>query len=784
MTEHILCPMDGWKLTWMAHQDTKQGVSITTYDQLCAMDTPVIDAIVPGNVELDMMRAGHFPKDIFVGTNVEKERELEKMHFWYGCRFQQEGPVSETAFLKFDGIDTFADIYLNGALIASTDNMMISYEVEAKGLREGQNELVVHIRPVNIVARSLPSTPLDYHNSYNYANLRVRKAAHTFGWDIMPRVMSAGLWRDVWIGSHEKDEIEECYFYTSRVADDESEAEVALYFRTTLEQDDTLRYAIRLDAVCEDSVISETWPLWFSNGKQRFRVYSPKVWHLTGYGAPNLYNATLTLLLDGQPVNTKSFRFGIRTIQLENSSATDLKGSGKFHFLVNGKRVYILGTNWTPLDPYHSRDKERLTAALDLAVELGCNAFRCWGGNVYEDHEFFDYCDEHGIMVWQDFGMACAIHPNEETLEKQLHEECVSVVKRLRQHPSLGLWAGDNECDVAFSEWIEFSTDPNSNHLTRVVIPEVLRAEDPARSYLPSSPYVAEALFCMHDNRYIPENHLWNALPRDNFKSDFYANTMAHFVSEIGWFGSVSPESARQFLSPECVWPADNAEWIIHCAPPESKEGQYTFRRKIFFDQARYFFGLEPANFDEFALASQIIQAEAYKYFIESFRMKKPRTSGIIWWNLIDGWPQFSDAVVDYYYRKKLAFSYIQRSQQHLCLMFSEPVDHRICLKAVNEDTESTPLSYEVWDVTNNQKVCSASGVALADAVTTLTALTVNEYNPCLYIVKWNAGEFSGMNHYLLGKPPFSLQDVAQWLKRADLLKMDGFDSASFNTEG
>lgn len=766
----------GWKLMWKSNQLVRQSdCSITTYEEICISENQAIDATVPGNVELDMMRASLLP-DLFPGINMERERDLEYLHFWYGCRFNYNGPIGEMVELVFDGIDTFSEIYLNGQLVGKTDNMFISHSIKPEGLRKGENELVVHILPVDIVARSLPSTPMDYHNMYNYASLRVRKATYMFGWDIMPRAISAGIWRDVFTVVHEEDEIEEWYLYTSSVSSEKDQAELALYFRAKLSQDQTSRYSIRIEGRCGSSTFSQTYPLWFSNGKYRFKVESPKVWNPVGYGDPNLYDISLTLLLDNEPVDVQYSRLGIRTVELVRSSYTDEERNGYFHFLINGKRIYVQGTNWAPTDVYPSRMSERVIKALDLVREVGCNTVRCWGGNIYEDHEFFDYCDEHGILVWEDFSMACAIHPNEPTLKEMLRVECTAVVKKLRQHPSLVLWSGDNECDVAFSDWIEIRSDPNLNELTREVIPAVLRAEDPARPYLPSSPYVDEELYKLKNNRFLPENHLWGPLPRNNFKSQFYKESLAHFVSEIGFYGSVSPESARQFLSPDCMWPPENREWMIHCSPPESGEGQYSFRRQVMMDQVSFLFGSVPQSFDGFALASQIVQAEALKFFIELFRMNKPRTSGMIWWNLIDGWPQLSDAVVDYYFRRKLSFFHIQRSQAPLCIMASEPVDQRVRMQAVSDLPMDLEVSYEIFDVSKNRKWDKKSVTVKADAVTLLDEINVGENAQGLYHIVWEAGNYSGENHYLLGEPPFSFNDVVEWLRRAGVLCLEGFD--------
>ena len=195
---------------------------------------------------------------------------------------------------------------------------------------------------------------------------------------------------------------------------------------------------------------------------------------------------------------------------LERTSTTDQEGSGEFCFRINGQKVFAMGTNWVPVDAFHSRDEERLPEILPMLDDLGCNIVRCWGGNVYESDIFYDYCDEHGIMVWQDFSMACAAYPQDETYRKIFEPEIVSVVKRLRGRACLVLWAGDNECDY-------FYDDPQKNAITRKWIPDILALYDDSRPYLPSSPYRdAEAVA---NGNVTPEDHLWG--PRDYFKGDY-----------------------------------------------------------------------------------------------------------------------------------------------------------------------------------------------------------------------------------------------------------------------
>ncbi len=372
---------------------------------------------------------------------------------------------------------------------------------------------------------------------------------------------------------------------------------------------------------------------------------------------------------------------GIRTVELVRSEITDVYG-GDFHFLVNGVKIFCKGSNWVPADAFHSRDQARYEQMLELFNDTNCNILRAWGGNVYEDHAFFDLCDRMGIMVWQDFAMACATYPLDEEFLNVMRQEAESVVAKLRQHPSLILWSGDNECDQFAMN--NFNVDPGMNRLTREILPQVVHRLDPYRPYLASSPYVSQAVWETKNERLLPENHLWG--PRDYYKSSFYAESPAHFVSETGYHGCNSLSSMKTFISPDKLWPwQDNAEWLAHAYEPIGPGGPYSYRIKLMADQTAEMFGSQPENLEDFILASQISQAEAKKFFIELTRYKKWRRSGVIWWNMIDGWPQFSDAVVSYDFIKKLAYHYIKRVQQDLCLMFDEIDRWNIRLHASND---------------------------------------------------------------------------------------------------
>ncbi len=381
-------------------------------------------------------------------------------------------------------------------------------------------------------------------------------------------------------------------------------------------------------------------------------------------------------------VDEYRYRMGLRTVELRR---TDLASDpdAHFYFVVNGKRIITYGTNWVPADALHSFDKKRIGKILPMLSELGCNIVRMWGGNVYEDHEFYDYCDENGILIWQDFCMACGLYPQDEDFQNRLFEEASAVVKKLRNHVSIALWAGDNECDEAYfwgGKPLQGMT-PSDNALTRKIIPKVLRLHDPSRPFLPSSPYLSDVLLKTGNRWDAAEAHLWG--PRDYFKGEYYRDSKACYASEIGYHGCPSPDSLKKFIAADQLWhwarDGEKAgedgqwekqgtwaktDWVAHATAfdfdiPDCWE---KYRIPLMANQVIILFGKESDNLEDFARASQISQAEAKKYFIERFRYDRESKGGLIWWNLVDGWPQISDAVVDYYGAKKLAYYYIKRS--------------------------------------------------------------------------------------------------------------------------
>ena len=337
---------------------------------------------------------------------------------------------------------------------------------------------------------------------------------------------------------------------------------------------------LRLTGTCGERVFIHEEPVRFKAGNFTFEVENPALWWPRGHGDANLYRLDVALMYEETVLAQMETTIGIRVAKLERTDVTTTENPGEFLFRVNNMPIYCRGTNWVPLDAFHSRDAARYQTAIQLAVDVGCNMIRCWGGNVYEDHAFFDLCDREGLMVWQDFAMACAGYPQADEFLELLGTEVTAVVRKLRNHPSLVLWCGDNEDDT--TAYLKRGLDPASNRITRELLPRILFQEDPYRPFLPSSPYVAPATNL--NRKLMPENHLWG--PRDYYKSTFYTRNNHLFVSEIGYHGCPNQSSLRRFLDEEHLWSwQDNEWWMLHATAAFGKNTRHALRIELMANQ-------------------------------------------------------------------------------------------------------------------------------------------------------------------------------------------------------
>lgn len=774
--ERLAVRLENWRIAIVPHSAHFSAKTIVELEQ---SGHTMIPAQVPGNFELDMMRAGLL-EDLYYGDNVLAAQKLEDRHVWYVTTFDLACPQGRDAVLTFHGIDTVAEIFVDGELLGTAENMFIPHTYSLSRIPDGCHELVVHILPASVAAgrHRIPLGCVCQRESSDTQLLR--KAPYMYGWDIMPRIVSAGLWKPVEVEYLPKTRIREVYLCTTGLQKDSAELRLAISTETNEALPTDLTWTV--EGRCGEHVFRAGDRFFGVMSAKKFIVENPQLWMPVGYGASNLYEVTVSLFCRAQLCDRHIFRFGIRTVQLERTSLSG--NDGEFCFRVNGQKIFAMGTNWVPTDAFPSRHEEYQLRGLEMLTDLGCNIVRCWGGNVYPNDDFYDYCDEHGILVWQDFAMACGNYPNNREWMEAVEEEAISVITALRNHPSLLLWSGDNECDaftvgraVTLDGTIIQQPDPNDNLLTRRLLPRLVAENDFARPFLPSSPYMdADALRYGHP----AEDHLWG--PRDYFKGDYYANAECHFASETGYHGCPAPASLIKFIGGDHLhrWGdskcCEDSHWLSHSTCMEMNPSHpYAYRIPLMTSQVERLFGQASDRLTEYALQSQISQAEAKKYFVERFRIGKWRRTGIIWWNLVDGWPQISDSVVDWYGCKKLAYSYIKRSQQLFCMMVDEPKDGMLTLCAANDTDAEAEITYTVENLHTHQIVL-AGNCRVHGHETTRIASFVEEAGG-FYLIRWQ-GDQCGTNHFTAAiGDGIRLDRYTTYMKEADFWKdLQGFD--------
>lgn len=781
-----------WQLSY-AEQPLKPARTPKDFKALEGLKT--IPAKVPGNVELDLVREGLEP-DPRKGDNVYKFRKYESYQWMYSKEFDSPKlEKSQRAYLKFEGIDTLADIFVNGNLVASPENMFLVFEYDITDFlsKKGKNKL-------DVILRSAPIESTKYDAIYGGGTMNrselvhIRKAPASFGWDIHPRLVTAGLWRPVSLEVRNDVFIKDFAVLTKKV--DTKKNSASFFVEATINAPhkklDELKTVLRVYDGEKIIYADKVWSV--SNViKTTKTLNNIKLWWPRGYGEQKLYDVVLLVHdKDGKLLDQKKKSVGFRTVKLEFKEleipeGTDLKVSyagnvsgkapkgtkieGEFKFSVNGVPIFMKGTNWVPLDASHSRDIEHIKPAVDMLVDLNCNMIRLWGGNTYENDLFYDLCDKYGILVWQDFSMGCSVYPQTQVFHDKIREEIASIVKRLRSRTCIALWAGNNENDQAYS-WVQGESDQHGathDKLSREVIPSVIREYDWERPYIPSSPYLTEKTRLYPQKYAPPEVHMWG--PRGYYKAPFYTEAVAVFVSEIGYHGCPNRESLEKMMDKKYVYPWDekgnfNKQWQAKAVMPYANAPIEINRNKLMTKQATIIFGDYPRDLDDFIFASQVVQAEAKKYFIEMWRTQKfePKT-GILWWNLRDAWPILSDAIVDYYNSKKLAYHYIKRVQTDVCVMINDSFE----VIVANDTPKKSTGKVRVIDVDSKKEVFSGKFEVAENAKTLVGKIDAPE-GQGMFLIEYELEDGKKqLNHYMYGKPPFKLADYKKWYKALEL---------------
>ena len=617
-----------------------------------------LPATVPGCVHTDLMAVGRID-DPFYRNNARELQWIETEEWEYQTHFQidEEWLSHELIELEFEGLDTFADVYVNEKHVLTANNMFHAWPVEIQDyVKPGDNSLRIHFfSPYQKGLEKLQQHPFELPASNDIGKRRVspfvRKAPYQFGWDWAPRLLTSGIWRPVTLKAWDTASIESVHVVQRRL--NQHEADIVIATELFALQDDTVALNIRID----DTLIFAR-DVKVSKGMQAVDVdvtiQEPRLWWCNGLGEPNLYMVHVELTRGEELLSEKNVRFGLRTIELVH--VPDKHGRS-FAFRVNGVPVFMKGTNLIPPDFFPSRvTPDHYQRLIQNAQYAGMNMLRCWGGAYYEDDRFYDMCDENGLLVWQDFMFACCMYPADNDFLESVWKEAVYNVKRLRNHPCLALWCGNNEVLEGFYQWGWKEELGDHVHeamaayekIFHKLLPDVIQHYDQLRPYWPSSP-------SGRGNTPPTSNegdfHFWDIAKAD-LPIDVFQQHIGRFMSEYGFKAYPSLDTLRRYSIPE-DWQPDNEVMEFHQG---WSFGQQMMKNNL----ARQY--RPPGDWFAWVYLSQMLQATALRMAIEAHRRAKPFCMGTLYWQLNDCWPAATWATIDYYGRRKAAYYQVRRS--------------------------------------------------------------------------------------------------------------------------
>jgi len=619
----------GWKIGWeeFAGEDA---------DPQTAVRLAFIDAEVPGDAHLDLMRAGVLA-DPYVGMNVDHALWMEHKDFWYRCEFDAPPMIDgQTAKLTFHGLDTFATVWLNRQCLGKTSNMFMRHEFDVTRmiLPAGKNELVVRFAAP---AFSIPFDPLHRpmaDPSWSQQRLFCRKAQMSFGWDIAPRLLTVGPWRPVELVIADSARITNTWVTPLEFQGDN----VLVHIETEVEWAGANRSVAKLTGQIHDTAWEATADLVPGRNvvTKDLLLKKPPLWWPIGYGEPTLIQTRVAVDVQGRRMDVRTGETGLRRIELVREPRPS--GAQSFCFRCNGRDILVTGLNWTPLDAIFARvTPERITRTLEALAGVGCNMLRVWGGGIYEPAHFYAECSRLGIMVWQDFMMACGWYPQSDAFASSLAAEARQVIRDLRGFPCLAVWAGDNEVDA------QYPALANQNRLTRQTLADLCRELDPRNIYVPSSPWRPSGQPTAWVNATEGDSHYYRH--GTDYRSSPNWDIRPRFLSEFGHLSLPSLELIRKYFPSGSDWPLTGPMWRYH--------GSDTIHLKRFRGPDLVLAALkacgrpEPKTIEEAVVASQQLQADAVCAWIEHY-CENPEFGGFMLWNVADCWPQHSDAVIDY----------------------------------------------------------------------------------------------------------------------------------------
>lgn len=657
-----------------------------------------VDMQIPGTVLSGLLAAGKI-KDPFYRTNEDATRAL----FWKDYVFTRTFDVDEELLaqqhivLVCEGLDTLAEISINGTFLAKTDNMHRTWKFQAKKLlHPGKNEIQIVFRSV---LRFIEDYPYEAHKKINYipcgsmkGNQLLRKAHSMFGWDWGPQTIDAGIFRDIYLQGYSHARIEDIRIHQQHTKNVSVQTSITLS-----ESVPGQKLCVELSEDGADKPLQTKLCKTNADGVAAvdFVIENPKLWWPNDYGDQPLYIVRTTLLdEDGTSLESITRRIGLRTLTI--SQEKDEWGN-EFAFCVNGVKIFTRGGNYIPDDCLYTRITEKkLDYILESCRRAHFNCVRVWGGGYYPSDAFYDLCDEKGLIVWQDLMYACNVYDVTDAFAENCRQETYDNVRRLRHHASLGLWCGNNEIESAWDHWGDFQKETpylraDYIRLFEEVLPKAVQEADGETFYWHSSPS-SGGCFDNPDDANRGDTHYWDVWHGQKPFTD-YRKYFFRFCSEFGFQSFPCAKTVNSFTLED--------DRNIFSRVMESHQKNDAANGKMLYylsENLRY-----PKDLTHLLYASQVLQGMAIKYGVDHWRRNRGRCMGTLYWQINDNWPAPSWSSIDYFGRWKALHYMAQKFYApHAVSMTLE--DHRCHVYFSNESFETTEysLTLSIRDLSGN----------------------------------------------------------------------------------
>lgn len=630
-------------------------------------------ANVPGVVQTDLLQNRLIP-DPFYQDNEFRLQWIGLTDWEYHTTFSVDPATlaHERVELVFDGLDTFADVYLNEQAVLQANNMFRRWRISAKPLlKTGPNTLrvVFHsaVETMLPYVRSLPYIlpAISTMNGGNELNIPTapytRKAPYQYGWDWGPRFVTEGIWQPVRLETWDALRIESFHIHQQRV--NAETATLAAELEVEASRPATVSVVFAHDSLSGAQTADGAQTVQLDAGINQvafpIHITAPKLWYPAGYGPQSRYHFSAVVRLGRETAAKAEVKTGLRTVELRR--VPDQWGKS-FTFVVNGIPVFVKGANVIPFDSFPPREKpDQHRTILQAARDAHMNMVREWGGGFYESDDFYDICDELGLLVWQEFSFGGDMVPGDVAFQENVRQEATQQIKRLRDHPSIAIWCGNNEVETGWYHWADrqaFKESISPETRDRVWQDYIILFADILKSavteYADPVPYWPSSSSAnfeeIPDNDHNGDMHFW-AVWHALAPAEDYLKQFPRFMTEFGFQSFPEMRTIRSFAKPDDL----DIRSVVMQAHQKNKGGN---ERILSYMLREY---REPKDFAAFVYLSQIQQAEIIKLGAEHLRRQRPRTMGVIYWQLNDCWPVASWSSIDYYNRWKALHYYARR---------------------------------------------------------------------------------------------------------------------------